>query len=91
MLDDHHQVIDDDLLHDYEGDVDPHNEIVRLEVRIEQLAAKTESCRKFILVSRNGVWGGGIVLGAILLGVIRFDLGIMRPAFRNVTCKESTR
>jgi hypothetical protein len=69
----------------------PHDEIVRLEVHIEQLAAKTESCPKFILVSRIGVWGGGIVLGAILLGVIRFDLGIMRPAFRNVTCKEFTR
>ena len=49
-------------------------------MHIEQLAAKTESCPKFVLVSRIGVWGGGIVLGAILLGVIRFDLGMMGAA-----------
>ena len=31
------------------GDVDPHEEIVRLEEHIEELAAKIESCRKFII------------------------------------------
>jgi cob(I)alamin adenosyltransferase len=31
------------------GGADPHEEIVRLEEHIEELAAKIESCRKFIL------------------------------------------
>jgi len=73
---DRHGSIDDDPY--YEGD--PHDEIVRLEAHIEELAAKIESCRKFILVSRIAVWGGGIVLGAILLDAIRFDLGMMAAA-----------
>jgi hypothetical protein len=35
-----------------------HDEIVRLEERIEELCAKIESCRKFILASRIAVTGG---------------------------------
>jgi hypoxanthine-guanine phosphoribosyltransferase len=54
-----------------------HDEIVRLEERIEELCAKIESCRKFILASRIAVTGGGIVLAAMLVGAIRFDLGTM--------------
>ena len=37
---------------------DPHEEIVRFEERIEELAAKIESCRKFILASRIAVGAG---------------------------------
>jgi hypothetical protein len=59
------------------GDVDLHEEIVRLEEHIEELAAKIESCRKFILASRIAVAGGGVVLAAMLLGAIRSDLGLM--------------
>ncbi len=62
------------------GSVDPHEEIVRLEERIEQLAAKIESCRKFILASRIAVAGGGLVLTAMLVGAIRSDLGAMAAA-----------
>ena len=54
-----------------------HEEIVRLEEHIEELAAKTESCRKFILASRIAVTGGGVVLAAMQVGVIRSDLGLM--------------
>ena len=54
-----------------------HDEIVHLEERIEELCAKIESCRKFILASRIAVTGGGIVLAAMLVGAIRFDLGTM--------------
>ena len=43
------------------GDADPHEEIVRLEEHIEELAAKLESCRKFILASRVAVAGGALV------------------------------
>lgn len=59
------------------GDPDPHDEIVRLEEHMEELAAKLESCRKFILASRVAVTGGALVLAAMLAGVIRSDLGLM--------------
>ena len=58
----------------------PHEEIARLEQRIERLEATIESCRKFMLASRIAIVGGGIVLAAILVGAIRFDPGIMAAA-----------
>jgi hypothetical protein len=70
--------IDDDA--DYKENGDPHDEVIRLEGVIEELTAKIESCRKFILASRIATWGGGVVLFAILFGVMRFDLGIMASA-----------
>jgi hypothetical protein len=60
-------------LYTHKNDGDPHDEIVRLEAQIEELAAKIESCRKFILASRIAMASGGIVIAAILLGAIRFD------------------
>jgi hypothetical protein len=63
-----------------EGNGDPHDEVVRLEALIEELTAKIESCRKFILASRFVTWGGGVVLFAMLFGAMRFDLGIMATA-----------
>jgi hypothetical protein len=59
---------------------DPHEELVRLEQRIEQLQATIESCRKFMLASRITIIGGGIVLAAMLVGAIRFDPGTMAAA-----------
>jgi hypothetical protein len=59
---------------------DPHDEIVRLEERIEGLAAKIESCRKLILLSRIAVTGGVVVLATMLFGAIRFDPGVMAAA-----------
>jgi hypothetical protein len=60
--------------------VDPHDEIVRLEARIEALADQLESCRKFILAGRIAVATGGVVLGAILIGAIAFDPRTMLAA-----------
>ena len=59
------------------GHADPHEEIIRLEEHIEELARKLENCRKFILASRVAVAGGGLVLAAMLVGAIRSDLGLM--------------
>lgn len=59
---------------------DLHDEIVRLEERIEGLAAKIESCRKLILLSRIAVAGGAVMLAAMLFGAIRFDPGLMAAA-----------
>jgi hypothetical protein len=56
---------------------DPQNQIVLLEERIEELAAKVESCRKFILASRIAVPGGAVVLAGMLSGAITFNPGIM--------------
>jgi hypothetical protein len=59
---------------------DPHDEIVRLEARIEDLAARIENCRKFIFAARIAIAGGGIVLVAMLFGAIRPDLTWMAGA-----------
>jgi hypothetical protein len=59
---------------------DPHEEIVRIEEHIEELAAKIESCRKFILAARIAVAGGVVVLAAMLAGAIRSDLEMMAAA-----------
>lgn len=62
------------------ADIDPHDEIVRLEERIEELGDRLESCRKFILAGRVAAAGGGIVLLALLFGVLRFDPAVMAAA-----------
>jgi hypothetical protein len=54
--------------------------MVRLEAHIEELAAKIENCRKFILASRVALVGGSIVLAAMLFGAIRFDPAVMAAA-----------
>src|SRR5262245_2430682 len=69
-----------DLRLDRDKSEDVHDEIVRLEERIEELAAKIESCRKLILPARIAVAGGVVVLVAMLFGAIRFDPGIMAAA-----------
>jgi hypothetical protein len=58
-------------------DIDPRNEIVRLEAQIEELSARIESCHKFILAGRIAAGVGGVLLVALLLGAIRFDLQLM--------------
>jgi hypothetical protein len=70
--------IENDLY--YEGNDDPRDQVVRLEALIEELTAKIESCRKFILASRIATWGGGVVLFAMLFGLMRFNPGIMTGA-----------
>ena len=71
-------------MHVDKSDGDLHDEIVRLEEHIEELAAKIESCRKFTLASRVSMAGGSIVLAAMLLGAIRFDPGAMAAAIAAV-------
>ena len=59
---------------------DPREEIERLEAQIEELAARIENCRKFILAGRIAVAIGSVLLAALLLGAIRFDLQLMMLA-----------
>jgi hypothetical protein len=56
---------------------DPREEIERLETEIEELAAKAEGCRKYILAGYVAMAGGGIALAAMLFGAVRFDLAWM--------------
>jgi hypothetical protein len=52
---------------------DPHEDISRLESEIERLAESAERCRKIALTARVAIGAGGVLLAAILLGVIRMD------------------
>jgi len=61
-------------------DDDPREEIERLEAQIDGLVARLESCRKFILVSRIAVLAGAVLLTALLLGILRFDVTEMLAA-----------
>ena len=62
------------------NDSDHRDEIVRLEVQIDELAASIESCHKFILAGRIAVIGGGPVLIAMLVSAIQFDPSVMALA-----------
>ena len=62
------------------NDRDYRDEIVRLEEQIDELAARIENCRKFILAGRIVVVGGGAVLIAILMGALQFDPSVMAMA-----------
>jgi len=59
---------------------DPHDQIVRLEARIEQLTDRLENCRKFVLAGRVAVAGGGVVLAALLVGALSFDPAVLACA-----------
>ncbi len=52
---------------------DVHDEISRLEDRVEQLADKIERCRKIMLAARGAIAVAGILGVAMIAGVIRFD------------------
>jgi hypothetical protein len=56
---------------------DSREEIARLEAQIDELAARIENCRKFILAGQIAVAGGGIVLIAIVVGAIHLDPAVM--------------
>ena len=62
------------------NDSDHRDEIVLLEAQIDELTARIESCRKFILVGRIAVVGGGAVLTAMLVSAIQFDPSVMSLA-----------
>jgi hypothetical protein len=59
------------------NDSNHRDEIVRLEAKIDELAAKIENCRKFILAGQIAVVIGGAVLVAMLLGTVRPDPSII--------------
>jgi hypothetical protein len=56
------------------------DEIALLEAQIDDLAARIESCRKFILAGRIAIAGGGVVLFAMLVGAVQSDPSLMTVA-----------
>jgi hypothetical protein len=62
------------------NDSNRREEIIRLEAQIDDVATRIESCRKFILVGRIAVAGGGAVLIALLVGAIQFDPAVIAVA-----------
>jgi hypothetical protein len=62
------------------SDINPREEIERLEAQIDEIAARVESCRKFILVARIAIAAGAVLLAAILLGAVTFDPRLLLAA-----------
>ncbi len=59
---------------------DPREEISRLEMQIDELAAAVERCRKFRLAAQIAVGAGGLWMVAVVSGAIRFDAVAMMAA-----------
>lgn len=66
------------------SDIDLHDEIERLEAQIDELAARIENCRKFILGARIAIVCGGALAIALLLGVVGFDARLVLAAIAAV-------
>jgi hypothetical protein len=59
------------------SDVDPHDEIERLEALIDKLDTRIAGCRKFVLAGQVAAAAGAVLLFVTLFGVIRFDPRLM--------------
>src|SRR6266436_8039776 len=67
-----------------DDDGDLHEEILRIEAHIEELADVIESCRKFIFISKVAIAAGGTLILAIIIGAVGFDPTVMIGAFAAV-------
>jgi hypothetical protein len=56
-----------------DDDGELHEQILRIEAHIEELASVIESCRKIILISKVIIVAGGTLILAIIFGAVRFD------------------
>ena len=65
-------------------EADPHDAIERLEAQIDELAARLESCRKFVLAGRVALLAGAVLLVTVLFGLIPFDPRLLLAAIAAV-------
>jgi hypothetical protein len=61
-----------------------HDQISRLEARVDALAEALGRCRKIALASKVAIAAGGIGMAAMTLGAIRFDPMVMIAAMTAV-------
>jgi hypothetical protein len=62
----------------------PHNAIVLLEARLEDIAESLARCRKVKLASQIAMAGGGVWLAAMMIGLAGFDPVAMMTALAGV-------
>jgi hypothetical protein len=67
-----------------DDDGDLHEQILRIEAYIGELADVVESCRKIILVSKFAAGAGGILILATIIGAIAFSATVMIGAIAAV-------
>jgi hypothetical protein len=67
-----------------DDDADLHEQILRIEAYIEELADVVESCRKIILVSKFAAGAGGVLILAIIIGAVGFNATVMIGAIAAV-------
>jgi hypothetical protein len=64
-----------------EEEIDPREEIVRLEAEIEELAETIESCRKLILIAKGAMGVSAFLIVAALLGLVTIDPALFIAGF----------
>jgi hypothetical protein len=67
-----------------DDDGELHEQILRIEAHIEELAGVIDSCRKIILISKVTIAAGGTLIVAIIFGAVRFDPAVMIAAIAAV-------
>jgi hypothetical protein len=67
-----------------DDDGDLHEQKLRIEAYIEELADVVKSCRKIILISKFAAGAGGILILAIIIGAIGFNATVMIGAIAAV-------
>jgi len=60
-----------------DDDVDLHEQVLKIEAHIEELADLIERCRKIILISKVAIAAGGTLILAMIIGAVRFGPTIM--------------
>ena len=67
-----------------DDDGDLHEQILRIEARIEELTDTAERCRKIILISKAAIAAGGIFTLATIIGAVRSDATVLIGAIAAV-------
>ena len=67
-----------------DDDVDLHEQVLKIEAHIEELADLIERCRKMIFISKAAIAAGGTLILAIIIGAVGFDPAVLIGAIAAV-------